>query len=139
MNECYEVKGVALNLTRSPEKSVFWERADPVIEGAGNTGSAVWTSADRPPGVTDSIELHNGMQATRRATFKGSWGNALGKYPSMVTNVKRGDQMAASRVMETGTPQWLAMKRGNARRAKVSTGRRPPERKHCRYARSEKQ
>jgi len=29
-------------------------------------------SADRPPGVADSIELHNGIQVTRRA-MKGSW------------------------------------------------------------------
>ena len=29
--------------------------------------------------------------------------------------------MAASRVMGTGTPQWLAMKRGNARGVKVPT------------------
>ena len=129
----------ALNLTHSPENPPrYWERAEPFMVGAGDTGSATEASADRPPGVSDSIELHNGMQATRRATFQGSWGNAQGKYPSMGTNVKRGVQMAASRVMETGTPQWLAMKWGNAHRAKVSTGRRPPEGKHGRYARSEK-
>jgi len=37
------------------------------------------------------------------------------QYPSMATNVKRGVQMAASQVIGTGTPQWLAEKRGNAR------------------------
>jgi hypothetical protein len=31
-------------------------------------------STNCPPGVADSIELHNGMQVTRRATTKGSWG-----------------------------------------------------------------
>jgi len=72
------------------------------------------TSTDCHPGVSDSIELHNGRQATRRATIKGSWGNAQRKYPSMTTNVKRGGQTAASRVMGTGMPQWLAMKWGNA-------------------------
>ena len=76
------------------------------------------TSADRTSGVSDSIELHNGKHSTRRATIKGSWGNAQGKYPSMAANVKRGGsdvQMAASRVMGAGTPQWLAMRRDNAR------------------------
>lgn len=45
--------------------------------------------------------------------------------PSMATNVKRGGQTAALRVMETGMPQWLALKWGNAHRAKVSTEVRP--------------
>ena len=73
------------------------------------------TSVDCPPGVLDSIELHNGRQATRRATSKGSWGNAQCKYLSMGINVERGVQMAASRVMGTGRPQGLAMRRGNTR------------------------
>jgi hypothetical protein len=72
------------------------------------------TSAGCPPGVADSIELHNGRQATRRATSKGSWGNAQSKYPSMSANVTRGVQRAASRVMGTGTPQRLALRWGNA-------------------------
>ena len=80
----------ALNLTHSPENFKFWERADPFIQGAGHAECALLTSADRHPGVSDSIELHNGRQATRRATSKGSWGNAQCKYPSMATNVKRG-------------------------------------------------
>ena len=100
----------ALNPKRSPENVEFWERADPIAVGAGHVGSALMTSTDCHPGVSDSIELHNGRQATRRATSK-----ALGdKSSSMATNVKRGGQMAASRVMGTGTPQRLAMKWGNA-------------------------
>ena len=39
-SEIDEVKGVALNLTRSPEKHRFWERADPVRSGAGHAGGA---------------------------------------------------------------------------------------------------
>ena len=63
----------ALNLNRSSEKLLyFWVRADPVQVGAGHAGGALKTSADCPPGVLDSIELHNGMQVTRRAT-RGSW------------------------------------------------------------------
>ena len=61
-----------LNLKYSPEKTAFWERADTFGEVAGETESATRrkTSADCPPGVADSIELHNGRQATRRATSK---------------------------------------------------------------------
>ncbi len=82
------MKGVALNLTHSPENREFWVWADPLGLGAGHAGGALGTSADCPPGVSDSIELHNGMQVTRRATSKGSWGKAQGKYPSMSANVK---------------------------------------------------
>ena len=94
----------ALNLNRSPENALFRVWADPLSQGAGHAGSALKTSANCPPGVADSIELRNGMQVTRRATNKGSWGKAQCKYPSMTTNVKRGGQMAASQVMGTGTP-----------------------------------
>ena len=45
--------------------------------------------------------------------------------------------MAASRVMGTGMPQRLALKWGNAHRAKVPTVGRPWRRKHCHYARGE--
>ena len=79
------------------------------------------TSADRPPGVSDSIERYNGRQATRRATIKGSWGKAQCSTRVGATNVTRGVPMVASRVMGTGTPQRLAMRRGNALGAKVPT------------------
>jgi hypothetical protein len=88
------------------------------------------TSAECPPGVLDSIELHNGRRVTRRATSKGSWGNVQRKYPSMDTNVKRGVQKAASRVIGTGEPQRLAKKWGNAHGVKVPTVGRPLRRKH---------
>ncbi len=124
-----------LNLNHSSENIEFWVLADPFGSGAGHAGGALETSADCPPGVSDSIELHNGRQVTRRATSKGSWGNEQFKYPSMTTNVKRGGQTAASRVMGTGTPQWLAMMWGNAHGAKVPTVGRPSKRKHCHYER----
>jgi len=47
----------ALNLPHSPENLIFWECADPLILGAGKTGGAFKTSADRHPGVADSIEF----------------------------------------------------------------------------------
>ncbi len=61
----------ALNLTHSPEKSEFWDSADPLIIGAGKTGGALKTSTDRHPGVADSIELDNDSGVTRRASEGG--------------------------------------------------------------------
>ena len=58
----------ALNLTLSPENSVFWESADPLIIGAGETEGALKTSTDRHPGVADSIELGDDDGVTRRAS-----------------------------------------------------------------------
>ena len=69
----------ALNLTRSPENIRYWERADPIIMGAGETVSAGETSANRRPGVSDSIEPHNGRGLTRRATNKELLGKRTAK------------------------------------------------------------
>jgi len=99
----------ALNLNRSSENPILGVGRSPQT-GRRPCRRHVKTSANCPPGVVDSIELHNGRQVTRRATSKGSWGNVQGKYSSMSTNGKRGAQMAASRVMGTGKPQWLAMR-----------------------------
>ena len=66
----------ALNLPLSPEKMEFWECADLVDVSAGETGIAIQTSDIRPPGVSDSIELHNDWQLTRRATIKELLGNS---------------------------------------------------------------
>ena len=60
----------ALNLTHSPENCVFWDCADPLIIGAGETEGALRTSADRHPGVADSIELDNDDGVTRRVSEK---------------------------------------------------------------------
>lgn len=79
----------ALNPTHSPEKLEFWVWADPLRSGAGHARSALKTSAERPPGVSDGIEVHNGRQVTRRATIKGSWGNAQRKYPSTDDQCKK--------------------------------------------------
>ena len=58
----------ALNLTLSPENKEFWERADPIAVGAGETGIAVLTSGFRHPGVSDSIEPDNDDEVTRQAS-----------------------------------------------------------------------
>ena len=107
----------ALNPTHSPEKLEFWVWADPLRSGAGQARSV--------PRVSDGIDAHNGRQVIRRATIKGSWGKAQRSTRVRTTNVTRGVRMAASRVMGTGTPQRLAIKRGNALRVKVSTISRP--------------
>jgi hypothetical protein len=44
------------DLTHSPENSEFWDCADPLIIGAGKTGSALRTSIDRYPWVADRKE-----------------------------------------------------------------------------------
>jgi len=58
----------ALNLTHSPENCEFWDCAEPLIIGAGKTEGALRTSANRHPGVADSIELDNDDGVARRAS-----------------------------------------------------------------------
>ena len=43
------MKGAALNLTHSPENTSVWDRADPLVQGAGHVASASETSAKPPP------------------------------------------------------------------------------------------
>lgn len=71
----------ALNLNHSPESSVFWVWADPFFLGAGHAGGMMKTSTNCPPGVLDSIELHNGLQVTRRATSKVPLGKGAKQVP----------------------------------------------------------
>ncbi len=65
----------ALNLTHSPEKMKFWVCADLIDVSAGEMGKAIPTSVTQPPGVSDSIELDNDNEVTRRASEgpKGPW------------------------------------------------------------------
>jgi len=83
------------------------------------------TSADHHPGVSDSIELHNGEANSQASDEQRLLGKRAMQYPSMGDNAKRGVQMATSRVMGTGMPQGLAMRWSNAHRAKVLTVCRP--------------
>ena len=69
----------ALNLTHSPENTNFWDCADPLIIGAGKTEGAIETSADRHPGVADSIERDNDVGVTRRASE--NYQRSLVKHP----------------------------------------------------------
>ncbi len=102
----------ALNLNRSPENLSFWVWADPLSEGAGHAGGALTTSANCPPGVTDSIELHNGPYGTRQATIPGSWGRTQVHRPEYERQCKKrrskgrvasdGDRYAATVSDEAG-------------------------------------
>ena len=98
----------ALNLTHSPENPEFWECADPLIIGAGETEGALKTSANRHPGVSDSIEHDNDDGVTRRASEKHPkvLGESIpGRWDSnrvWSANGKGGDQKTPMRGMETG-------------------------------------
>jgi len=83
----------ALNLNHSPERPLYFGNG-PIrsLQAQAKREARKRRVSYRHPGVSDSIELHNGRQVTRLATIKGSWGNAQGKYPSMGANVKRGVQ-----------------------------------------------
>jgi hypothetical protein len=97
----------ALNLTLSPENYVFWDCADPLIIGAGETEGALRTSTDRHPGVADSIEPDNDVGVTRRASenYPKVLGESIpGRGDSnrvWSTNVKGGGQKMPMRGMET--------------------------------------
>ena len=137
-NEYDEVKGVALNLTRSSEKSLVWEGADPVIAGAGQAVSATKTSAKPTPRGRRQHRVVQRQASNQASDDQGLLGNPpQWKYSSTWPNVKRGPGMAASRVMGTGVPQWSSDEAANPRRAKVPTVSRLCKGKHQRYSRSE--
>ena len=59
----------ALNLSLSPERAEFWESADPIMPGAGETESALKASARGHPGVSDSIEPDNVIESPRQGSL----------------------------------------------------------------------
>ena len=78
-SECIEVKGVALNLTHSPENNSVWVRADPFVIGAGHVVSAIETSAKLPP-----RDLRQHRVAQRQASNQASdEQGALGELTAM--------------------------------------------------------
>jgi len=73
------VKGVALNLTHSPENKKFWERADLFQESAGHAVSAVKTSVEPTP---RGLRQHRAVQ--RQASNQASDDQgALGESTAM--------------------------------------------------------
>ncbi len=126
-----------LNLTHSPENTLILGVSRSFHSGRRRNKKRVSDERGLSP---RGLRQHRAVQrhaSNRASDEQGLLGQGAKQYPSMSANVKRGVQTAASQVMRTGTPQWLAMKRGNARRAKVLTDGRPLKKKHCRYARSE--
>jgi len=127
----------ALNLKQSPENSLILGVSRSSHFGRRRNRKRVTDERGLPP---RGLRQHRAVQriaSNQASDEQGLLGRSARQYPSMAANVKRGVQTAASRVMGIGEPQRLALKRGNARRAKVPTDGRPSKRKHCRYARSE--
>jgi hypothetical protein len=120
----------ALNPKQAPRMNMSWERADPFVEGAGQAKGALGRAHEDTPGsqTASSCTTVDKQPGERRPRPLGKLTRSRDKYLSMATNINGGGQMATSQVMETGTPQWLAKRRGNARGAKVSTGSQPSRR-----------
>jgi len=101
------VKGVALNLKHSSEKCLFWDSADPIEWGAGHAVRTVQTSAEPTPRGLRQHRVTQRQVSNQASDDQGLLGNhPQWKYPSTLSNVKRGFGMAASRVMGTGELQW---------------------------------
>ena len=101
------MKGVALNLTRSPENPVFWECADPLSLGAGHAASTLETSTKPTPRGLRQHRVAQRWGINQASDDQGLLGNRpQWKYLSTWTNLKGGSGMAASRVMGTGVLQW---------------------------------
>jgi len=90
-------------------------RADPFQMGAGHVVSAIPTSTEPTP---RGLRQHRAAQ--RQASNQASdeprspW-EIIRKYPSILSNMKRGQEMAASRVMGTGEPQGRSEEAANPR------------------------
>ena len=124
-----------LNLKHSPEKALFW--MVPILSAWEQATRKVRPDECRK--TTRGLRLHRAVQryvGNQACDDQGLLGKRAMQYPSMGANVKRGTQMAASLVMGTGTPQWLAVKWSNVHGAKVPTDCHPTKRKHRHYARS---
>ena len=110
------MKGGALNLEYSPEKCGFWDSADPLWLGAGHAVSTVQTSSKLTPRGLRQHRVTQRQVSNQASDDQGLLGNhPQWKYPSTLSNVKRGFGMAASRVMGTGVLQWPSCEASNPR------------------------
>ena len=73
------MKGVALNLTHSPEKFGVWERADPFILGAGHAARTRATSAKPTPRGRRQHRVGQRQASNQASDEQG----ALGESPAM--------------------------------------------------------
>ena len=127
----------ALNLNHSPESSIILGESRSHRCGRRRNRKRDRDERELSPRGRRQHRAAQRFANNQASDEQGLLGKGAKQNPSMAANVKRGDQRAASRVMGTGTPQRIALKRGNARRAKVLTDGRPFQKKHRRYARSE--
>ena len=109
------MKGVALNLTHSPENNRFWERADPFQSGVGQVVSAIQTSTEPTPRGRRQHRAAQRQASNQASDEQGALGGIIRKYPSILSNMKRGQEKAASRVMGTGEPQGRSEEAANPR------------------------
>ncbi len=116
-----EVKGVALNLKRSPENAEIWGVSRSYRYGRRRCGRCATDECRPSPRGLRQHRVTQRQASNQASDEQGLLGNRAMQYPSMGLNVKREVQKAASRVMGAGRPQRLAMKRGNALGAKVPT------------------
>ena len=121
----------ALNLPHSPENYLILGVSRSLHRGRRQNGKRDMDERGLSPRGRRqhrAAQRHVSNQASDDQGLLGKCATQVPEYGHQCE--KRWVQMAASRVMETGTPQWLAMKWGNAHRVKVSTGSRPLRRKH---------
>ena len=118
-----------LNPKQSSEKCHMVPEADPLAGGAGDGDGTIKTRTIPSTGVTDGIELHRDHDANQASPGPLKENKALDECvpvqrdSSRVTesNVKGASVNAPGRGIAPGKLQWLATKRGNARRAKGAT------------------
>ncbi len=97
--------------------------ADPVRLGAGNSVGTIMTRNNTGDEVSDRIELYIDIEATRACVGNPKFLDEASVIVSDsnregVGNVKGAALITPALGTKSGEPQWLAMKRGNARRAK---------------------
>jgi len=93
------VKSEALNLTHSPEKTAFWESADPLKVGAGHAASAVKTSTKPTPRGLRQHRVVQRQASNQASDDQGALGeSAAMEVPEYLVQYKKraGDGRVAS-------------------------------------------
>ena len=101
----------ALNLKHSPEKTNLFGCRPILCRRAQATR---WSRYRRVITAPPGSQTASSYATTRREPGERRAALLRSVISSMTANVTRGGQMAASRVMVIGEPQWLAMRWGNA-------------------------
>ena len=83
------MKGVALNLTRSPENAVFWECSDPFLWGVGQAASTLETRTKPTP---RGLRQHRAAQqqvSNQASDDQGLLGKSAMEVPEYLNRCKR--------------------------------------------------